>query len=264
MQVPHDPTHHSDNLGLQHPAEQADNPAPGARTTLALISDARAALAEARTLPDIRKVMEAAAIAADAGRRAAKLAKAHDLATDVVRDAEAAANDAAAVRIEAQAKAGELLHEMAERGERARPGDADGRRQRPSVSLGDLGVTKSESSRWQQVAGVPPAVRTEYVEETTAASGEVSTDGLMRHAERAAVDRFTAELAPPDTHRYRLALARTAEQASRIAQFDAGEAARLVDQNSAIVLESAARTWDSWVARFLRARGQLHVIDGGN
>ncbi len=73
----------------------------------------------------------------------------------------------AAVRIEAQAKAGELLQEMAERGERARAGGAHGRRQRPSTSLGDLGVTKSESSRWQQVASVPGEVRTEYVEETS-------------------------------------------------------------------------------------------------
>ncbi len=45
---------------------------------------------------DIRKVMEAASVATDAGRRAAKLAEAHGLAVDVVRDAEAAARDAAA------------------------------------------------------------------------------------------------------------------------------------------------------------------------
>jgi hypothetical protein len=87
----------------------------GGPTTLALISDARPALAAALTLPDIRKVMEAASVAANAGRRAAKLAEAHGLAADVVRDAEAAAREAAAVRIEAQAKAGELLKEMAER-----------------------------------------------------------------------------------------------------------------------------------------------------
>ncbi len=40
------------------------------------------------------------------------LAEAHGLAAEVVRDAEVAANDAAAVRIEAQAKAGELLREL--------------------------------------------------------------------------------------------------------------------------------------------------------
>ena len=185
METSHDDTHDAAEVGGQYHAERVDHPDSGGRTTLALISDARRALAEAATLPDIRRVMEAASVAADAGRRAAKLARARDLAADVVRDAEAAANDAAAVRIEAQAKAGELLKQMAERGERARAGDADGRRQRPSPTLGDLGVTKSESSRWQHVAAVPADTRQQYVEETKAAGEEISTDGLLQHADAA-------------------------------------------------------------------------------
>jgi hypothetical protein len=105
--IPHDPTHDPEEGRARHRAEPPDRRPDletGDRSTLALISAARRALAEAATLPDIRRVMEAAAVAADAGRRAAKLAKAHDLAADVVRDAEAAANDAAAVRSEAQAR----------------------------------------------------------------------------------------------------------------------------------------------------------------
>jgi hypothetical protein len=53
------------------------------------------------------------------------------------------------VRIEAQGKAGELLREMAERGERA--GDSHRGDQRSSCGqlVEDIGVTKSESSRWQ-------------------------------------------------------------------------------------------------------------------
>jgi hypothetical protein len=51
----------------------------------------------------------------------------------------------------------------------------------PATSLADFGVSKSESSRWQRIASVPPEVRGEYVEETKAAGGEVSTDGLTRH-----------------------------------------------------------------------------------
>ena len=74
METPHDDPHGADDLGAQHPADQADHPETGGRTTLALISDARRALAEAATLPDIRRVMETASVAADAGRRAAKLA----------------------------------------------------------------------------------------------------------------------------------------------------------------------------------------------
>jgi hypothetical protein len=74
VEIHRDDTHDADDVGTQHPADQADHPALGGRTTLALISDARRALAEAATLPDIRKVMEAASVAADAGRRATWLA----------------------------------------------------------------------------------------------------------------------------------------------------------------------------------------------
>jgi Domain of unknown function (DUF4326) len=113
--------------------------------------------------------MEAASVAAYAGRRAAKLAKAHDLAADVVRDAEATAREAAAIRIEAQARAGELLKQMAERGERAnRAGGGPKAESCGATQLRDLGVSKSESSLWQQVASVPPEVRAEYVEEAEA------------------------------------------------------------------------------------------------
>jgi hypothetical protein len=44
------------------------------------------------------------------------------------------------------------------------------------------------------------------------------------------------------SHRYRLALAETAVQASHIVQFDAEEAAQVVDENLAVVLISAAST----------------------
>jgi hypothetical protein len=149
------------------------------RATLDLISTARRSLAEARDLPDYRRVMEMAAVAKDAAQRAARLAEAERLVTDVVASANEAANDAAAVRMEAQAKAGELLREMTEQGTRAvgRPEKVS----RPST-LSDLGVSRNESSLWQQVAAVPPEVRTGYIDETRAARGEVSTAGLLRYA----------------------------------------------------------------------------------
>jgi hypothetical protein len=150
--------------------------------TLALISEARRALTEARTLPDIRRVMEAAQVAADAGRRAAKLAEAQQMAADVVRAAEDAANDAAAIRIEAQARAGEMLRQMAERGERD-PGGRGRIESRPATQLDDLGVTKSDSSRWQRVADIPEPVREEYVDRTKAGGDEVTTSGLLRYAD---------------------------------------------------------------------------------
>jgi hypothetical protein len=193
VEIPHDDTHDADDVGAQHPAHQADHPELGDRTTLALISDARRALAEAATLPDIRKVMEAASVAADAGRRAAKLARARDLTAEIVRDAEAAANEAAAIRIEAQAKAGELLRQMAERGERAGGSHGGDRRSSRGQRFETMGVSKSESSRWQQVAGVPADTRQQYVEETKAAGEEISTDGLLKHAEQAGMETARRE-----------------------------------------------------------------------
>lgn len=57
-------------------------------------------------------------------------------------------------------------------------GRPEKRSQRATLKL--LGVTKSESSRWQQVAAVPPDVRKRYVQEVEATRGEVTTAGLLR------------------------------------------------------------------------------------
>jgi len=91
-------------------------------------------------------------------RRAAKLAEASGMAAEVVK----AANDAAAVRIEAQAKAGEILREMKDAGQRAVSGGSIRKESQP-VILRDLDVTPMQSSRWQHVAAIPEPVRQEYV-----------------------------------------------------------------------------------------------------
>ena len=67
------------------------------------------------------------------------------------------------------------------------------------VTLPELGVTRTESSRQQQVAAVPLEVRTEYVEETNAAAVELATNGLLQHADRAAAQQWAASMAPPET-----------------------------------------------------------------
>jgi hypothetical protein len=57
----------------------------------------------------------------------------------------------------AERRVGELLREMAERGERQKAGDASGgngstRKPLDTPKLADLGITKTQSSRWQRLA----------------------------------------------------------------------------------------------------------------
>ena len=76
-----------------------------------------------------------------------------------------AENKAAEIRIRAERRTGELLREMKEAGQRQTKGD-NGRNSRamsrattlpptPPPSLKDLGITRDQSSKWQQLANVP-------------------------------------------------------------------------------------------------------------
>lgn len=149
---------------------------------LVLVTDAARMLAEARTLPDIRRVQNLA-------QRAQEYAKAARLGLD-------AQNSAAAIRLEAEAAAGDLLSTMAETGERRERGES-----LPHVAaidmkpatLSDLGVTRDESSRWQQVAAVPAPKRAEYVAAATERGEEVTRAGLLRAAVGAHVGRNSGE-----------------------------------------------------------------------
>ena len=67
----------------------------------------------------------------------------------------------ARIRLRAERRAGEILREMADGGQRAKSGDAgggtDGKGVRPSVAptLADLGISKYESSMFQKLAALP-------------------------------------------------------------------------------------------------------------
>jgi hypothetical protein len=54
----------------------------------------------------------------------------------------------------------------------------------PPLRLTDLGITKSQSSRWQGVAAIPEDVFERYIAETDEASQEITTVGLVRYAKR--------------------------------------------------------------------------------
>lgn len=147
---------------------------------LVLIEGAARMLAEAQSLDEIRHV-------ANIAQRAKDYARAAQLGIE-------AQNSAATICREAESKAGALLIEMGETGERARSGAqvnpanqyrSARRAARAPSTMADLGVTRHEAERWQAVARVPAEVRRDYYDKANAEGEEITRAGLLRYnAER--------------------------------------------------------------------------------
>lgn len=132
---------------------------------LALINQATTALAEAKTLAEIRTVRDRA----EAVRHYARSAS---LSLDLQ-------NQAAEIKLRAERKAGKLLADLALRG-----GNRKSKSQPESLILADLGINRNQSSRWQQMAAVPETQFQRYLDETKAANDELSSAALRRLARR--------------------------------------------------------------------------------
>jgi DNA methylase len=118
---------------------------PDTTRMLALLDNATWMLAEARTLPEVRQVL-------DLATAAVVYSKKRHLAIE-------AQNHAGVLVVEATIRQGEILAQMAAQGQRQRPGMADGTRTAPSVpTLADLNTTKRESADAQLLAGEAAAV----------------------------------------------------------------------------------------------------------
>lgn len=64
-------------------------------------------------------------------------------------------NDLAEIRIRAERRAGELLIEMKDQGVRQAQGRPEKRYTDDTIKLDEIGISKVQSSHWQQIAEIP-------------------------------------------------------------------------------------------------------------
>ncbi len=139
---------------------------------LALLSKAQKALAQASTLDEVKDLRDQAT-AVKAYARKAKLGQ-HLVV------------EAATIRIRAERRLGEMLQatELANAapGNQHTAGADDAEVTNGKLTLRDLGLTKSESSRSQQIAALPDTVFEDYVAQSASAGKEPTSAGLLRLA----------------------------------------------------------------------------------
>jgi N6-adenosine-specific RNA methylase IME4 len=137
-------------------------------SNLSLYDAARAALAEVRRIDEVKNIRDKA-LAMQHYAREAKDSQLIDDATEI--------------RIRAERRAGELLRDMAENGEREVGGRPEKRLHAETVKLADLGVSKTQSHRWQQLAALDDDV---FEARTAAAKKQALASVEMTRAERTA------------------------------------------------------------------------------
>lgn len=140
--------------------------------------EARAALAQITTVDEAKAVRDKA----EAARVYAKQAK-YSLVVQ---------NDCAEIKIWAERRAGELLRDMAEKGERASGHGGD--RASCRAQLEDLGIEKTQSHRWQRMASIPEPELKAHIAETKKQGEELTTASVLRMTHKAPVDIFTGEI----------------------------------------------------------------------
>ena len=139
-------------------------------TALVRYDAARQALAECRRLDEVKDIRDKA-VAMQVYAQQARDRELIDHATEI--------------RTQAEIRAGELLAEMAAHGQRAKAGDnqhGSSNEQLPP-KLSDLGITKTQSSRWQKLAALPEEEREQRIEQAKRRADAALSGGSLMQAD---------------------------------------------------------------------------------
>lgn len=151
---------------------------PAEISTLAHFDTARMALERARTIDEVKDIRD-------------KAEALHRYIKQACESLEMQ-NACAEIKLRAERRAGELLREMEKHPGTVLAGRDPGGDFRKShdetadktPTLSDIGISKSQSSRWQAIADIPEETFEEHLAETKAAGRELTSAGALRLAKR--------------------------------------------------------------------------------
>jgi N6-adenosine-specific RNA methylase IME4 len=153
------------------------------KTTLVHFERAREALVKAKTIDEVKAVRNMA-------ERLRLYLKQEKQSLEMQ-------NHAAAIRLRAERRAGEMLKETKKNGQRK----GDGRPKNPDMlsgfsepTLKEIGVNEKQCQRWQAIAAIPDEKFEQFIEETTQAEEELTQSLALRYARREANIIELAEL----------------------------------------------------------------------
>src|SRR5262245_61797897 len=141
-------------------------------SALVHFSQARQALQKAKTIDEVKAVRDAA--------------ERLRLYSKQVGESLEMQNDIAEIKLRAERRAGEMLREGADTGDRRTRNDGASRKvsqavtpSEPAPSLEEIGISRMQSSRWQSIASIPEAEFEQVIQETKQTGGELTETALL-------------------------------------------------------------------------------------